>query len=1095
MVVKPKVVMAETPEQKDSMWTLHTDEDVAEVDAKAKAWTLKHNPRPEWVSTNPDMQADSAQKTVVNVPEATAGTGWGQAEQDWRAGLKNPNQHLENYWDDSSLPYQEHPETLWGTSAKYEGEGVKTTSWEEIDRGLTLDQLDPNYKYWQESQIYGSEHDGYIQSRNDRIAIALWNAWIRDPEGIRTWLEKQPWFMNSSEHDRNNTVMSIYKRMWVEPAKEGEAEWSPAKWEGMNLEDTEWGKIYGKDTPSETDPDRGIKTEVDPLNITNQMNATREANVKAMLSMKPEDIATSILAGTTPYGEQTLRDIQQYYPSFYALIQDSLKVKKWQQDINAITTSGTLDTEKQTEVSTERLQNDKEEWSKSVWGDKSEQLLDQANSDMASNKVASSAEEEMNNCQKDIAELQTRLKNLPQEARKAFKWDVPQYLVSAYVANKSQEIQDKIGELQSRYNAAMNLYQTEWEKYKWGKEYDLKKQQLEMEQDEITYNNWIKKQQLDREVVKDADWNILKYNEETGQWEKQHAWTKKFTNADLWRTWDSKTQKYNMTIWEAVNSIWHILESDDWLAVGTYSPWNWYTYNVYATRQDWMNATIWLLERAYYWLTLEEAAQKWVGKWKNISTAKKVIQDLWMSLWDKLSSDNVMKFIEAIGRWEGTIKNWQTLKDWLNWWKTYSAPSSTEWANVDDATKRYLEAFYKMNPNDIKQYQIKEIEKLVWDYQTFIKMRDDYLNEKYWNQTELERSESENDAQKQLYNVISNDWVTPIAFRQRIYNLIPATLKNSDAELKNLYETAKDLYLSWMSADDASLVFYWLNLWNDNTEGKIWRSLVNLARRTWSISWDSFWGDLGWFLERWDTEWAIKKVEDAVMSESDITAEKDLIWLIDNLVNLYWEINSFEKSYGKWWYASWKLNDLLRTYFQWEITIWDKKYYWDEAVRKAAESLWFDVNLLDEKWLAAFTSLAANISATYSEVRKYLMWVDGWTDWTTPYDDMFPSKFDYTTNMKKKIEALLWAKLRSFNWVRRYLWLPELSNVDQFLDYDKRAGLYVEKYWTFTSDKDPDAANVVTEEEKEMKEAYSLMKWWAWTWAYTPWTWSKIFTS
>jgi uncharacterized coiled-coil DUF342 family protein len=40
---------------------------------------------------------------------------------------------------------------------------------------------------------------------------------------------------------------------------------------------------------------------------------------------------------------------------------------------------------------------------------------------MSSNKAASSAEEEMNNCQKDIAELQTRLKNLPQEARKAFK--------------------------------------------------------------------------------------------------------------------------------------------------------------------------------------------------------------------------------------------------------------------------------------------------------------------------------------------------------------------------------------------------------------------------------------------------------------------------------------------------------------------------------------------------------------------------------------------------------------------------------------------------------------------------------------------------
>jgi hypothetical protein len=36
----------------------------------------------------------------------------------------------------------------------------------------------------------------------------------------------------------------------------------------------------------------------------------------------------------------------------------------------------------------------------------------------------------------------------------------------------------------------MNLYQTEWEKYKWGKEYDLKKQQLEMQQDMNDYEIW-----------------------------------------------------------------------------------------------------------------------------------------------------------------------------------------------------------------------------------------------------------------------------------------------------------------------------------------------------------------------------------------------------------------------------------------------------------------------------------------------------------------------------------------------------------------------------------------------------------------------------
>ena len=46
----------------------------------------------------------------------------------------------------------------------------------------------------------------------------------------------------------------------------------------------------------------------------------------------------------------------------------------------------------------------------------------------------------------------------------------------------------------------------------------------------------------------------------------------KFTNAELGRVWDSKTGKYNETIWNAVNSIWHILASNDWISVGTYAP-------------------------------------------------------------------------------------------------------------------------------------------------------------------------------------------------------------------------------------------------------------------------------------------------------------------------------------------------------------------------------------------------------------------------------------------------------------------------------------------------------------------------------------------
>jgi hypothetical protein len=49
----------------------------------------------------------------------------------------------------------------------------------------------------------------------------------------------------------------------------------------------------------------------------------------------------------------------------------------------------------------------------------------------------------------------------------------------------------------------MNLYQTEWEKYKWGKEYQLKEKQLNADIQSEAFNQYIKKTQLDRDVVND----------------------------------------------------------------------------------------------------------------------------------------------------------------------------------------------------------------------------------------------------------------------------------------------------------------------------------------------------------------------------------------------------------------------------------------------------------------------------------------------------------------------------------------------------------------------------------------------------------------
>ena len=151
------------------------------------------------------------------------------------------------------------------------------------------------------------------------------------------------------------------------------------------------------------------------------------------------------------------------------------------------------------------------------------------------------------------------------------------------------------------------------------------------------------------------------YNKRTGEvisWTSGTTnWVYQFTDAEV-RTWD--------TIWNDINSIWHILNSEDWLRVWTYTNSNWYTYNVYATREDWIQATQNLLSRAYYWMTLWDAAQKWIGQWKDISNAKTVIKQKWLSLDEKLSDANVRKFIEAMWTWEWTLKKWETLDSWAS---------------------------------------------------------------------------------------------------------------------------------------------------------------------------------------------------------------------------------------------------------------------------------------------------------------------------------------------------------------------------------------------------------------------------------------------
>ena len=114
---------------------------------------------------------------------------------------------------------------------------------------------------------------------------------------------------------------------------------------------------------------------------------------------------------------------------------------------------------------------------------------------LANSQVANSATEEMLNINAQIAEIEERMNNLPNEAKKAFKGDVPQYIIDAYVSNNSQRLQSELNKLQSRYNGAIELYKTELSQKQWETEMELKEKEYNFKVSQQNWENTFKQNQ------------------------------------------------------------------------------------------------------------------------------------------------------------------------------------------------------------------------------------------------------------------------------------------------------------------------------------------------------------------------------------------------------------------------------------------------------------------------------------------------------------------------------------------------------------------------------------------------------------------------
>jgi hypothetical protein len=131
-------------------------------------------------------------------------------KKDPNVELKNADVNLSQYWDDSSAPNQA---TAWGMNQKYTWEWTLNSNI-NYNKDLRTADLDPEYKYGRDAQVANSAEEGYIARRNDNIASALYNEWLRSKDDVIQFLGSQKNWNNSTEADRVNTVESVWKRIW-----------------------------------------------------------------------------------------------------------------------------------------------------------------------------------------------------------------------------------------------------------------------------------------------------------------------------------------------------------------------------------------------------------------------------------------------------------------------------------------------------------------------------------------------------------------------------------------------------------------------------------------------------------------------------------------------------------------------------------------------------------------------------------------------------------------------------------------------------------------------------------------------------------------
>ena len=214
-----------------------------------------------------------------------------------------------------------------------------------------------------------------------------------------------------------------------------------------------------------------------------------------------------------------MRDLQQYATEKYNLIQQELKKLQTMENVNSIASGGSINITSQIQNTTDTINNSIDDRARRNSDPQSyDSTLSNLTEKLASSQTAQSATQEMLNINKDIAEIQAKMENLPNEAKKAFKGDVPDYIYQAYISNKQQEYQAQLNKLQSRYQSASDLYKTELANKQWEAEMEMKERQFQAQQQQIAFDQAFKVSQQNRE----NNFKTNQFNRQVGQQDREN---------------------------------------------------------------------------------------------------------------------------------------------------------------------------------------------------------------------------------------------------------------------------------------------------------------------------------------------------------------------------------------------------------------------------------------------------------------------------------------------------------------------------------------------------------------------------------------------